>query len=135
MDDTYFTFVNKNRKTFETGDQVFYCYGNRTNKFLLINYGFCFPGNKYDSYEVAVRIRSDFDKDPNPSEIIDLNWESNSMQPIRLKKNQINEVLLGYLRATCKTSFFQSMGMTGKNVFMTRPVNLFYEMYIFNLYL
>ena len=34
---------------------MFYCYGNRTNKFLLLNYGFCFPGNKYDSFEFPLR--------------------------------------------------------------------------------
>ena len=55
-DDTYFVFVNKNRKTITAGEQVFYCYGNRTNKFLLLNYGFCFPGNNYDSYEVPLRL-------------------------------------------------------------------------------
>ena len=72
QDDTYFTFVNKDRKTFEKGDQVFYCYGNRTNKFLLLNYGFCFPGNKYDSYEFAVRVNANFNGDPRPSDIVDL---------------------------------------------------------------
>ena len=55
-EDTYFTFVNKNRKDYHPGDQVFYCYGNRSNKFLLINYGFVFPGNRYDSYEVPLRM-------------------------------------------------------------------------------
>lgn len=53
--DTYFTYVNKDRRAFEQGDQVFYCYGNRSNKFLLVNYGFCFSDNKYDSYEVLFK--------------------------------------------------------------------------------
>ena len=55
-DDTYFTFINKNRETIQAGEQVFYCYGNRTNKFLLLNYGFCFPDNTYDSYEFPMRF-------------------------------------------------------------------------------
>ena len=55
-DQTYFNLVNKNRKTIQPGEQVFYCYGNRTNKFLLLNYGFCFPGNRYDSYEFPMRL-------------------------------------------------------------------------------
>ena len=29
--------------------QVFYNYGNRSNKYLLLNYGFCFANNSYDS--------------------------------------------------------------------------------------
>ena len=55
-DETFFTLVNKTRETIEAGEQVFYCYGNRTNKFLLLNYGFCFANNKYDSYEFPMRL-------------------------------------------------------------------------------
>ena len=38
------------------GEQAFYCYGNRSNKFLLLNYGFCFLGNRYDSYSVHLKM-------------------------------------------------------------------------------
>ena len=75
MDNTYFNFVNKNRKTIEAGEQVFYCYGNRTNKFLLVNYGFCFPGNKYDSYEFPLRMNMPIGELFVP-EIVDLEWTS-----------------------------------------------------------
>ena len=85
-DDTYFTFINKNRETIEPGDQVFYCYGNRTNKFLLLNYGFCFPGNKYDSYEFPMRLDKPINEGFQP-QIIDLGWQSNSNQKVRLKKD------------------------------------------------
>ena len=83
---TYFNFVNKNRETIETGDQLFYCYGNRTNKFLLLNYGFCFPGNKYDSYEFP--LRPDVSQvDLFVPELVDLEWSSNRLQAVRLKKD------------------------------------------------
>lgn len=35
-DQTYFAFVNCDRRTIEKGEQVFYCYGKRTNAFLLL---------------------------------------------------------------------------------------------------
>lgn len=73
--DTYFTFVNKNRETIEAGDQVFYCYGNRTNKFLLLNYGFCFPGNRYDSFEFPLRLDVPTDE-IFPPDFVDLDWTS-----------------------------------------------------------
>ena len=76
-DDTYFTFVNKNRQTVMPGDQVFYCYGNRTNKFLLLNYGFCFPGNRYDSFEFPLRLDipvTELNGTMNASQIVDLEW-------------------------------------------------------------
>ena len=54
--DTYFCYVNNTRETIEAGDQIFFCYGSRNNIDLLLNYGFCFPGNRYDSYELQLRL-------------------------------------------------------------------------------
>lgn len=76
-DSTYFNLVNKNRKDFMPGDQVFYCYGNRSNRFLLMNYGFCFPDNNYDSFEFPLRLdipAGDIFK----HEIVDLEWSAAS---------------------------------------------------------
>ena len=86
--DTYFCYVNKNRETIEAGDQVFYCYGNRTNKFLLLNYGFCFPGNRYDSFEFPLRLDVPTDEIFSPN-FVDLEWTSHHSLAIRLKKDQI----------------------------------------------
>lgn len=41
------------------GEQAFYCYGNRSNRYLLINYGFCFLGNRYDSFETRLKLDID----------------------------------------------------------------------------
>ena len=41
-DDTYFVFANEMRKPMPAGSQAWNCYGNRSNFFLLVNYGFCF---------------------------------------------------------------------------------------------
>jgi len=136
--DTFFCFVNKNRRTIETGEQVFYCYGNRTNKFLLLNYGFSFPGNKYDSFEFPLRLDVPVD-DLFAPEIVDLEWKSRLMQPVRLKKDQICEVVVSFLRSACKKSFFitnkSAQLKPGKRILLTRPVNLFYERYVFSYYL
>ena len=48
--------VNKERRTIEAGEQVFYNYGDHTNRYLLVQYGFCFPNNKYDTYELRMKI-------------------------------------------------------------------------------
>ena len=56
---TNFVLVNNNRATFEKGDQVYYCYGNRSNRYLLVNYGFCFQDNRYESYEVNLKLDVD----------------------------------------------------------------------------
>jgi len=54
--ESYFCFVNLQRRTLQPGEQAYYCYGNRSNKFLLLHYGFCFPGNRYDSYAIKVNL-------------------------------------------------------------------------------
>ena len=60
--DCYFVLVNKDRRTIKAGEQVFYCYGDRSNRFLLQNYGFCYPNNKCDSLSVLVRYDVDLSK-------------------------------------------------------------------------
>ena len=55
-EESYFVYVNKNRTTVRPGDQIYYCYGNRNNKFLLQNYGFCFEDNKRDSFSISIRM-------------------------------------------------------------------------------
>ena len=50
----YFTVSTMNRYTFEPDEQIFTSYGRRSNKFLMVFYGFCINDNKHDS--VMMRI-------------------------------------------------------------------------------
>jgi hypothetical protein len=49
------------------GDQLFNCYGLRTNRFLLLNYGFCIRNNKYNSlgFKVFVNYKKPEKKEGN----------------------------------------------------------------------
>ncbi len=139
-DDTYFNFVNKNRKTIMPGEQVFYCYGNRTNKFLILNYGFCFPGNSYDSYEIPLRLDVPLTNEIFVPEIVDLAWKNRIGQAVRLKKDQICDVMLAFLRSCCKNPFFaeqkaRNLEVSKKRILLTRPTNLYYERFVFVYYL
>lgn len=49
-------YVNHSRRTLQPGEQAYYHYGNRSNKFLLLNYGFCFAENKYNSYAFKLKL-------------------------------------------------------------------------------
>lgn len=57
--DTYFTLINNQRVTMKKGEQAWYCYGRRTNAFLLISYGFCPKNNLYDSCKFQLRLDID----------------------------------------------------------------------------
>lgn len=55
-DQTYFVLCTKHKNVYNPGQQVFHCYGRRTNRFLLLNYGFCLNNNKYNSLSFRVWI-------------------------------------------------------------------------------
>jgi hypothetical protein len=54
----YFMMATKYKNIYLKHQQLFHCYGRRTNRFLLLNYGFCLRYNKYNS----VNFRVFFDK-------------------------------------------------------------------------
>jgi hypothetical protein len=57
---SYFVLCTKFKQPFRAGEQVYHCYGRRTNRYLLNNYGFCLPQNKYNS--MSFRVWIDFSK-------------------------------------------------------------------------
>ena len=133
-DELYITLCNLQRRTLMPGEQAYYCYGNRTNKFLLMHYGFCFLGNRYDSY--AIKMRMDIDlKDPFVPFMVDFRGE-HFAQEVRLKNEQLNELLMSYFRSVLKASFFtkQKKQTDLKRILLTLPVNLFYERYCIQYY-
>lgn len=105
MDESYFVFTNLNRRTLQPGEQAYYCYGNRSNKFLLANYGFSFLGNRYDSYSCRMKMRFDT-SDLAVHKMVDFKGKEFT-EEVRFKTNQFNSLLMSYLRSTCKNQFFQ----------------------------
>ena len=88
------------------GEQVFYCYGDRSNRFLMQNYGFCYPNNNYDSLSVLVRYDVDLSMEFEPS-FIDMKIQSILANEIRFKRDQINQVLLAFFRLRCRKSYYK----------------------------
>ncbi len=48
----------KFKTCYRKGEQLFNCYGLRTNRFLLLNYGFCLRNNKYNSLGFKVFVNA-----------------------------------------------------------------------------
>ena len=91
------------------GDQVFTTYGKRTNQFLMKNYGFCISQNRYDSYEINLRMDYDIEKDKDICFQDMLSKSPNSedeRQRIRLKEYQLNFILLAYIRYYKQNIYF-----------------------------
>jgi len=55
-ENVYYMMGAKYKSFYKKGDQLFNCYGLRTNRFLLINYGFCLRNNKYNSLGFKVFV-------------------------------------------------------------------------------
>ena len=60
----------KYKSFYKKGDQLFNCYGRRTNRFLLLNYGFCLRHNKYNSlgFKVFVNFAGNKNKEKKEEE-------------------------------------------------------------------
>jgi len=106
--DSYFVLATKHKNLIEKDQQIFHCYGRRTNRYLLGNYGFCLEYNKYNS--LSFRVWLDFN-DPNKKEkppkkddeydSEESDEEDNKIsKTIRLKMHKIREDLFAYLRSS-----------------------------------
>ena len=64
-----FAMGTKFSSHYKKGDQLFNCYGRRTNRFLLVNYGFCLRNNKYNSLGFKVFVNYQEDESKEGSEV------------------------------------------------------------------
>ena len=56
--DSYFCLCTRTKNEIEKDQQVYVCYGRRSNKYLLWGYGFVLQNNKYNS--LSIRVWLDF---------------------------------------------------------------------------
>lgn len=107
---TYFTFINQTREVMRAGTQAWNCYGNRTNQFLLVNYGFCFKDNLYDSFKLRPRLDLLFSKKKQftVAEILQPAKDLRAVQEIRLKKHCFSDLLMAYMRSSLKEDFYRN---------------------------
>lgn len=56
--DTYFVLTTMNQHIYRPGDQIYHCYGRRSNRYLVSNYGFSLSSNKYEA--ISFKINLDF---------------------------------------------------------------------------
>ena len=120
--------------------QAWNCYGRRTSDYLLVNYGFCFPDNLYDSYVFHLKLDvntetdgnisvSSFVVSPVPTDI----EATKTLQEVRLKRKQLNFVLISYLRSTYKNQYFRELSAPSQ-IFITKPAHLGLELFCLKKY-
>ena len=114
----------------KAGTQAWFCYGNRTNEYLLINYGFAYSNNRYDSAKFYVRLDFNFMfENLDELKVADMLAQDEEMddakkQVVRLKRDQFNNVLISYIRCCLRESYQKKVN---KILTLTRVYNLFFE--------
>ena len=115
------------------GTQTWNSYGQRTNRYLLLNYGFALENNLDDSFQFQVSFDRSFSTKiyPDLMKMLDVNenTESATVQNIRLKRNQLNEMLMNYIRYCFKKGFRLDMKKRNekKMLLLSRVVHLDFE--------
>jgi len=103
------------------------------------SYGFCIPDNKYDSYIFRVKLNVNIlDDITDFSEILPHPENEDDMlcaEEIRLKFDQLNLVLLGYLRTVFKGYFSHKTHFNESGLLLTKPKEIEFEIFIFKKYL
>lgn len=119
------------------GSQAWNSYGNRTNLFLLENYGFCFKDNLYDSYEFNVRMDVETEEAITAASIIAPEEQEDSIQQIRMKLHHLNFVLIAYLRMIHRTTYkpAPSKGKAASLPLLTAVTDLDYELKMMLIYI
>ncbi|EGR30449.1 SET domain protein, partial [Ichthyophthirius multifiliis] len=141
-------FVVTTQKPEKKGQQIYNCYGQRTNKFLLMWYGFCFNKNRYDSYSLRLWINMRQEQLNNDlfekivfQEFLEKEdckggfvWKKQEKvnldditQNFRIKKNKINIDLIIYLRLYLMMHY---KGPDLKRVMVSLPVSPVYECFV-----
>lgn len=136
-DQTYFVLCSKHKNIYNVGQQVFHCYGRRTNRFLLLNYGFCLNNNKYNSLSFRVwvnfnwqeeRAKKEVQKQQSSKSDSDEEEKDNRISKIiRLKRDHLNEEIFAYLRANLLNTY------KGKNLaylLVSAPVDTEFELLV-----
>lgn len=119
--DIYYAMGTKFKTVYRKGEQLFNCYGLRTNRFLLLNYGFCLRNNKYNSLGFKVFVNS-----PQKKEVSEEGDESRFQKIIRLKREKLCEDLLQYLRANL---IFSYKGSNKEILLVSSPVDIDFELF------
>ena len=117
----------------KAGSQAWISYGKRTNAFLLVNYGFCFKDNLYDSVKCYLSLDLDCADGNRFAEVAEMVLEDGmaskvAVQEIRFKRYGFNQTLMAYIRLAFRRPWSSEMALDpGQNLPISRISNLLFE--------
>ncbi|KAL4463988.1 hypothetical protein ABPG74_005925 [Tetrahymena malaccensis] len=149
QENTYFAVTTE--QAYKKGEQIFLCYGRRTNKFLLQWYGFAFQNNLFDSFGFRMWIQPEvipleipkiFDQIVFRKFISDKDWENHYVmnnghkistkdltKEFRLKRGHLCEEFIIYLRIYLSSHYD---GKDQSKILFTVPQSFGFEKFVFD---
>lgn len=97
-DRIYFAIVNKTRDFINQGDQIYYCYGSRPNRNLMLVYGFTETDNPYDTFYLLIKTDSSVASEVQSKEVDFPMDPDDDRFRFELKPNQFCFHLLKFIR-------------------------------------
>lgn len=143
--DNYFIVATHSRLSYKKGDQIFNCYGRRTNRFLLMWYGFCLQDNRYNSLSFRLWMNKSTLSNTNPPKkilfkdyISEKEWTEKEVgeeksspkdltKEFRIKIGTFCADVLAYLRAQLLLTY---KGTDLQRVMVTIPTSIPYEEFV-----
>lgn len=120
--DSHYVLCNRNRAMIQINEQIFKTYGMRSNDDLLVQYGFCFLNNCYESYRLFLPIDLDLTIagpiDPTSMLIfVDyMGQDLSGLELVNLSRDMLSDKLLAYLRLKLFLKYVQNLGAGAANV-------------------
>jgi len=84
---------------YQKDDQIFHCYGRRSNRYLLSNYGFCLNTNKYDTLRFKIQLDFGWINKTDDIKMSGDAKEEKVAKIIKLKENSLKDEVFAYVRA------------------------------------
>jgi hypothetical protein len=108
---SYFIFSNTHAtKSLRANDEVFYSYGERSNAYLFLFYGFCLDHkNKFDSLDIRLNSTNLYTK-KKPSEVLkdllpNYNDDMRDTELFKFRMNKLPLKFMTYLRTLMASSY------------------------------
>ena len=129
----FFIHYNAGKKPLRAGSQVFYDYGNRSDDFLVEQYGFCFePGtNPFSAWKFRVNVGvsptgeiEEIDELlPTESMYTEENYPNidNVTETIALHSHRISEKFFEYMRSTMTYHYQELSGQDSEYLMISCP--------------
>ena len=138
--ESHFVHFNWSSKTVKAGEQAFFCYGSRSDDYLVEQYGFCLGEgeNPFSAWKFRVHIGvspsgeiDDISELIPPQAVIDDHENVDKLtELIAVQRNRPSPSLMEYLRGAMSSHYSETGGEDSEYLMMTCPRVLDFELLI-----